>query len=103
MFAKLWLKVIMFVVNYIQKQADVLDYGYLLLVGMTTSSAVLFAVIVTVSCVAMVRRHQQHAAAAAAAQSMSLQGHQATCSLSQLGMCATDVSSPCRGCPTWRR
>ena len=80
----------------VQKQADMFDYGYLMLVAMTTSCAVLFAVMVTVACVVLVRRqrlrHHHHHHHHHQTDSMTLQGHHAarshtSCTLSQLGTC----------------
>jgi len=70
-----------------QKQADMTDYGYLLLVAMTTSCAVLVAVIATAACVVIARRHRlRHRDVAA--DSMSLQRHHATCPHAcSLGQC----------------
>jgi len=67
-----------FYVFVVQKHADMSDYGYLLLVAMATSCAVLFAVIVTAACVVLARRHRlrhhHHET-----DSVSLEGHQDAC------------------------
>jgi len=83
---------------FAQKQAEVSDYGYLLVVAMAASCAVLFAVIATIACVALVRRHRlrHHHGHHHQADSMPFQGHQCphVCSTSLLGMlCAADSYS----------
>ena len=63
----------------VQKQADVSDYGYLMLVAMTTSCAVLFAVIVTAACVTLARRHRLRHHHHHQGDPVSFQGRHVTC------------------------
>ena len=64
----------------VQKQADISDYGHLMLVAMTTSCVVLIAVIATAACVLIARRHRlRHHLHHPEADSMSLEGHYGLC------------------------